>query len=93
MAKMVAYRATRWKARKGPEILTAGQKVRIPQWWQSFNPAHLTNPMGHLTYTPSSSELDHFKAQSSLKTMSLVINKPAGFAVQGAQTYISMSMA
>lgn len=73
------------KRAKGPEILTEGQKVRIPPMVANFQSTSPDKPLvGHLTYTPSNSELDHFKSTILFENDEiLVINKPAGLAVQG----------
>lgn len=73
------------KRAKGTEILTEGQKIRIPPMVANFQSTTPYKPKaGHMSYTPSHSELNHFKDSILFENEDiLVINKPAGLAVQG----------
>lgn len=70
---------------KGNEILVLGQKVRIPPFVPHFSEkAMITTGKGQLSYFPSLSELEAFKSTIIFENEDfLVINKPAGLAVQG----------
>lgn len=73
------------KRAKGTEVLHLGAKVRIPPFVTHFSTtAAPKNPKGHLSYAPTQSELDAFKAAILFENDDfLVLNKPAGLAVQG----------
>lgn len=73
------------KRAKGTEVLHLGAKVRIPPFVSHFNTTAMPeNPKGHLSYAPNQSELDAFKTAILFENDDfLVLNKPAGLAVQG----------
>ncbi|QOL20351.1 RluA family pseudouridine synthase [Candidatus Bodocaedibacter vickermanii] len=76
------------KRAKGNEILVLGQKVRIPPFAAQFSEQEIPEtPKGQLSYTPSQSELEAFKATIIFENDDfIVLNKPAGLAVQGGST-------
>jgi len=73
------------KRAKGTEVLHLGAKVRIPPFISQFNTNTIPEiAKGHLSYTPTLSELNAFKTAILFENDDfLVLNKPAGLAVQG----------